>query len=293
MRRFSVAVLSLTVAALLVQATLASAAGRGPVVTVGGEKVDEAEMIRLIVDQSGAEEMMTPFVLAQLPMEDREKFAEQVVMALLLSEAARTKGIDLDPAVASRLRWNAVNTLAQVYISSVSAKWDLGRPALEAWFASHQKDYTEPEAVHVRHILLPTEAEAINVLLEVYGKDADFATVAAKYSKDPGSARNGGDLGWISRGMTVEEFDNMAFSLEPGRMGGPVETGFGWHIVQVIEKRSARMPSFDEVLPRVREDMQQNYLSLEVERLGKSLGVDVNHEILSTLGGFPAFSKTQ
>lgn len=138
MRRFSVAVLSLAVAALLVSATLVSAAGRGPVVTVGSEKVEEAELIRLIVDQTGADESMTPFVLAQLPLEDRETFAQQVVTALLLSEAARTKGIDLDPAVASQLRWNAVNILAQAYISSISAKWDLGRPVLEKWFASHQ-----------------------------------------------------------------------------------------------------------------------------------------------------------
>ncbi|GAB6280165.1 MAG: peptidylprolyl isomerase [Thermovirga sp.] len=293
MRRFSVAVLSLAVAALLVSATLVSAAGRGPVVTVGSEKVEEAELIRLIVDQTGADESMTPFVLAQLPLEDRETFAQQVVTALLLSEAARTKGIDLDPAVASQLRWNAVNILAQAYISSISAKWDLGRPVLEKWFASHQQKYYEPEAVHVRHILVSTEAEAMNVLLEVYGKDADFATAAVKYSQDPGSAQKGGDLGWVSRGMTVEEFDRLAFSLAPGRIGGPVETRFGWHIVQVIEKKAARMPSLDEVLPRVREDVQQNYLALEIERLGKSLGVDINQEILSTLGGFPAFSRTQ
>ncbi|MDO9508370.1 MAG: peptidylprolyl isomerase [Thermovirgaceae bacterium] len=214
-------------------------------------------------------------------------------MALLLSEAAKTKGIQLDPAVASQLRWSAANILAQAYIASVSEKWDLRRPVLEAWFAGHQQKYAEPEAVYVRHILVPTEAEATNVLLEVYGKGADFAAAALKYSKDPGSAQKGGDLGWISRGQTVEEFDRIAFSLEPGRIGGPVETKFGWHIMQVIERKPARIPSFDEVLPKVREDIQQNYLALEVERLGKSLGVEVNKEILSTLGGFPALSKTQ
>ncbi len=293
MRRFSVAVLSLTVVALLFSGALASAAGRGPVVTVGSENVEEIDLIRLIVEQAGAKEAMTPFVLAQLPMEDRETFAQQVVTALLLSEAAKTKGINLDPAVESQLRWNAVNILAQAYISTISAKWDLGRPVLEAWFASHKQDYAEPEAVYVRHILVPTEAEATSVLLEVYGKDSDFAAAAAKYSQDPGSAQKGGELGWVSRGMTVKEFDQMAFSLSPGRMGGPVETKFGWHIIQVMEKKAARMPSFDEVLPKVREDIQQNYLALEIERLGKSLGVQINQEILSTLGGFPAFSKTQ
>ena len=123
MKRFSVVALALTVVVLLVSATLVSAAGRGPVVTVGSEKVEEVELVRLIVDQAGAEEAMTPFVLAQLSMEDRSTFAQQVVTALLLSEAAKTKGINLDPAVASQVPWNVVNILAQAYISSVSAKW--------------------------------------------------------------------------------------------------------------------------------------------------------------------------
>ncbi len=293
MKRFSKIALALAIFSILVSSALVSAAERGPVVTVGSEKVQEAELVRLIVDQAGADEKMTPFVLAQLPMEDRETFAEQVVMALLLSEAAKNKGFNLDPAVASKLRWSAVNILAQAYVASLPEKWDLDRPALEAWFAGHQQDYAEPEAVYVRHILVPTEDEAVNVLLQVYAKNADFATVARKYSQDPGSAQRGGDLGWVSRGQTVEEFDKMVFSLSPGSTGGPVETRFGWHIIQVMERRPARMPSFDEVLPRVREDIQKSYLALEVERLGRSLGVEVDQDILSTLGGFPAFSKTR
>lgn len=293
MKRFSRIAVALAIFLILVSSAVVFAAERGPVVTVGSEKVQEAELVRLIVDQAGVDQKMTPFVLAQMPMEDREIFAEQVVMALLLSEAAKNKGFNLDPAVASKLRWNAVNILAQAYVASLPEKWDLGRPALEAWFAEHQQNYEEPEAVYVRHILVPTEAEAVNVLLQVYGKNADFATVAAKYSQDPGSAQKGGDLGWVARGQTVEEFDKMAFSLSPGSTGGPVQTRFGWHVMQVLERREARMPSFDEMLPRVREDIQKSYLALEVERLGKSLGVEVNKDILLTLGGFPALSKTR
>jgi len=293
MRRFSVVLAAAALCVLFAFSGSALAADRGPVVTVGSEKVGESELIRLIIEQAGANEMMTPFVIAQLSLEDRTAFAEQVVMALLLSEAAKTKGVQMDPAIASRLRWNTVNILAQAYISSVSAKWDVSNPAMEAWFAANQKRYEEPEAVFARHILVPTEAEATNILLEVFGKGADFGEAAAKYSQDTGSAQNGGELGWVPRGATVAEFETMAFSLSPGRIGGPVETRFGWHLIQVLKKRSARMPSMSEVIPQIREDMQQNYLALEVERLGGSLGVEIDQKIISTLGGFPAFSKTQ
>ncbi len=293
MSRFSKRTILLGLVALLVFSSTGLAADRGPVVTVGSEKVAESEMIRLIVEQAGSNEMMAPFVLAQLSLEDRNSFADQMVMALLLSEAARTKGLHLDPSVASQLRWNAVNILAKSYVSNVSGKWDLGRPALEAWFAEHEKDYATPESAHVRHILVETEAEATNVLLEVYGRDSDFGAVAMKNSRDPGSAQKGGDLGWVFRGQTVGEFDEMAFSLEPGKIGGPVETKFGWHIIQVLDRAPARTPVFDEAINQVREDLQQHYLAKEVERLGSSLGVEVDRDILSTLGGFPAYSVTE
>lgn len=293
MARFSRKALLLAFVLVISCATLVSAADRGPVITVGNEKVEESEMIRLIVEQAGANEMMTPFVLAQMPMEDRDSFAEQMIMALVLSEAAKTKGLHLDPAVASQLRWNSVNILAKAYVASLAAKWDLGRPVLEEWFAEHKQDYSAPESARVRHILVETEAEATNVLLEVYGRGSDFGAVAVKYSKDPGSAQKGGDLGWVFKGQTVKEFDEMAFSLEPGSIGGPVETKFGWHVIQVLDREPARTPSFDEALTSVREDIQKHYLSLEVERLNKTLGVDLDEEILSTLGGFPAYRKTQ
>jgi len=85
----------------------------------------------------------------------------------------------------------------------------------------------------------------------------------------------------------------MAFSLEPGKIGGPVQSRFGWHVIQALERKPSRMPSFDEALRKVREDIQQHYMALEIERLGESLGLDLDHEIISTLGGFPAFRRDQ
>ncbi|MBN8095823.1 peptidylprolyl isomerase, partial [Vibrio vulnificus] len=85
-------------------------------------------------------------------------------------------------------------------------------------------------------ILVETEDEAKAVKAEL-DKGADFAELAKKKSKDPGSA-DGGDLGFFTKEQMVPEFSTVAFSLEPGKISDPVKSQFGWHIIKVEEKRN-------------------------------------------------------
>lgn len=99
--------------------------------------------------------------------------------------------------------------------------------------------------VHVRHILIKTsdlvsDSEAKARILEIKKRienGASFAEQAKLYSED-GSAPQGGDLGWISPGETVPEFEKVLEKLQPGEMSGAVQTGFGWHLIQVLETRN-------------------------------------------------------
>ncbi len=99
---------------------------------------------------------------------------------------------------------------------------------------------------HARHILIKTselvpESDAKSRLLEIKQRietGADFAEQAKRYSED-GSAAQGGDLGWISPGDTVPEFENAMNVLQSGQMSGAVQSGFGWHLIQVLERRNA------------------------------------------------------
>jgi len=99
---------------------------------------------------------------------------------------------------------------------------------------------------HVRHILIKTnewmaESEAKKILLEVKQRidaGADFAEQARQFSED-GSAAQGGDLGWIAPGETVPEFEAAMQKLQPGQISDVVQSGFGWHLIQVLERRNA------------------------------------------------------
>lgn len=101
------------------------------------------------------------------------------------------------------------------------------------------------EQTRARHILVRTDElisdelarETLRDLRARIEEGADFADLAREYSDDPGSASRGGDLGWVEAGEMVPEFERAMDELGPGEIGGPVQTAFGWHLVQVIERR--------------------------------------------------------
>jgi parvulin-like peptidyl-prolyl isomerase len=106
---------------------------------------------------------------------------------------------------------------------------------IQSYYNKNKKTlYTTPEQRHVRHILVAKKALANKIYGELIRDPAKFAALAKKDSKDPGSAKNGGDLGLVSKGQTVPPFDRVAFSIEPNIISHPVKTQFGWHIIEAL-----------------------------------------------------------
>ncbi len=144
---------------------------------------------------------------------------------------------------------------------------------LSAYLEEHREAYDTPEQVHARHILIRVEENApesevikAKQQLEEIKKEledgADFAELAKKHSQDPGSAPSGGDLGFFERGRMVKEFEDAAFSLEPGQVSDPVRTQFGFHLIKVEEKRPAEHPE----LSQIRQQVLGDYIEAEREK---------------------------
>jgi peptidyl-prolyl cis-trans isomerase D len=137
---------------------------------------------------------------------------------------------------------------------------------LKQQYQTNIQQYQVPNRVHVQHILLmtvgKTDAEvdeikkkAEDLLAQAQKKGAKFEDLAKKYSEDPGTKDKGGDLGWIVQGQTVKEFENTAFGLNKGQMSGLVRTQYGFHIIKVLDKETARTKTFDEVKEQLRVPM--------------------------------------
>lgn len=139
------------------------------------------------------------------------------------------------------------NLLAQRLQQQRFGATQINRREVEEFFESYRDSLPRvAEEVDLAHIFVKPRASD-RVRLEAVAKisamrdsivaGADFAVIARAYSQDPGSAQQGGDLGWVRRGQFVKEFETAAFALSEKQLSGPVETEFGIHLIQLLDRR--------------------------------------------------------
>ena len=158
---------------------------------------------------------------------------------------------------------------------------------LQAYYDQRRDEYRVPEQVKVSHILIKiplpapggkedekgvadAHAKAEDVLKQVKG-GGDFAKLAGKYSDDPGSAKSGGELGWIGRGRTVPEFEKAAFSLGKGQTSDLVKSSYGFHIIQIEDKQAAHLKTLAEVKSEIEEKVKQQKTARATEAAANAL----------------------
>jgi peptidyl-prolyl cis-trans isomerase C len=159
------------------------------------------------------------------------------------------------------------------------------------FYAKNPDQFKQGESVRASHILISVpkgadavtkgqaQAQAEQVLKEVKA-GGDFAALAKQHSADPGSAANGGDLGFFQQGQMVGPFNDAAFSLAPGATSDLVETDFGFHIIKVAEKKAGRTIPLDEVRPQVEQYLERMNREQETETFVNGLKSKGKIEIL-------------
>ncbi len=155
-------------------------------------------------------------------------------------------------------------------LDAIGKQVSVDEDTLRNYFEQNEDQYRTPEERQVRHILVKADGEsgyealAKTEALRVRLLDGeDFAAVAREASDDPGSAGEGGDLGWVQRGMMVEPFENAAFSLQTGVVSEPVLSQFGYHLIEVTDLREPGDTNFDDV----RSDVETSYRRRDAENL--------------------------
>ena len=186
------------------------------------------------------------------------------------TEDAFKQGIAAQGLTVDQLREQARTSLqvAKVIDVEVTSKVAVQDDEVSTFYTQNLERFKQGDTVHASHILLglppqatpeqkaAAKAQAQAALKQVRG-GADFAAVAKAQSQDPGSAPNGGDLGFFPKGQMTPAFEEAAFKLKPGAVSGLVETPFGFHIIKVHERRGPRTAPFAEVSGQIKDFLAQ------------------------------------
>lgn len=237
------------------------------IATVNGEEITEFDLT--LAEQDFADQ------LRQIPLlQQRQALLEALIDLKVIKQAAEKDGLGQSEEFKHRLAFLRERALRTEYVTnSLAAK--ITDDVLRKRYDQEVANLTPDEQVKASHILVQTEEEARALIAQLKG-GADFAALAKAKSQDPGTAQNGGDLGYFSKGTMVPEFDTVAFKLEPGQFTEqPVKTEFGWHIIKVVDRKKEDIPSFDEVKDDVRQMVLGDTYTSSVETLRKAAQVKI------------------
>jgi peptidyl-prolyl cis-trans isomerase C len=184
---------------------------------------------------------------------------------LVVQEGKKGKITD-DPAFKKRMAFVEDQVLQDFWIQREIARL-VTREKLEKRYEERLKQMPSEEEVRARHILVSTEDEAKALIAEIK-KGAAFDKLAKEKSTDKASGAEGGDLGWFKKSDMVKEFADAAFNLKKGELTEtPVKTQFGYHIINVEDRRKAPPPAFEEMQEQLRDEMAREVVSAQLDQL--------------------------
>ena len=266
-------------AAIVASATLA--AQEAPTLAVVGSRnisVNEFQMLMREVRRTGN----TSTTLQTLTPTGREQLLNALIDKNLYAIGAQETGLDRTPEVKFWIDQAVTEVLAKKFLESRAQAVVVTDAALQEFYRQHPDFFVTPSTVKVRHIVLKSREEAEAVLAEAKtGKD--FAKLAEERSEDSGTRTNGGDLGWVSRGIMVKPFEDLIFAMKQQQVGGVVQTHLGFHVVKVEDIEQPALPSFDSVKALAREKKIEAELRRVKAELMAKHAVRVHEDVLRSL----------
>jgi len=209
------------------------------------------------------------------------------------SEDAFTKGIASQGLTPEHLRLQTRTSLevAKMIDAEVSSKVAVQDAEVSTFYQQNLEKFKQGDSVHASHILFgvaqgatpeqKTEAKAkAQAALKQVRAGADFATIAKAVSQDPGSAPNGGDLGFFPKGQMNPQFEDAAFGTKTGTVSAVVETPFGFHIIKVHERRAPRTAPLTEVAGQIKDFLTQGQREQKLEQFVEQVKARGKIEIL-------------
>lgn len=207
--------------------------------TVGPREITQKDVENLI-------NHLDPRTASQFTSEDGKKtLLQELINQELVYLDALDKGMDNDEIYKIEAEKAKENVLKQYAINTILSTVTVSEEEIEGMYENNKSSFVNPGSVRANHILVDTMEKANEISNQIKAGKS-FEAAAKEYSSCP-SAEQGGDLGFFTRGRMVPEFEEAAFQMDKGEISGPVKTQFGYHLIQVTDKKGESIKSLDEV----------------------------------------------
>ena len=232
---------------------------------VGSEDITESEILEFI--QPFGQQAIMLYGTEQ----GRKMILDDMISMRLYALDGEESKLDQTPEFQKQLLSARRAMLAQAAMQKITAGLTVSDDEAKKFYDNNPAMFKQPERIHARHILVSGDENLAKVQSELKAGKS-FDAVAKEYSKDPGSAANGGDLGEFPRGVMVPEFEKAAFALKnPGDVSEPVKTQFGWHIIKLEDRIPESPVPFEQIKERLKQELREQKIQKVLQDKAKEL----------------------
>jgi peptidyl-prolyl cis-trans isomerase C len=209
---------------------------------------------------------------SDLTQEQRSQALDNLIRAQVVGQQAVKDGVDKVPETSAMLELTRLNVLQQAVAEKYLKDKKPTEQELRAEYETQVSQLSKQE-YHAKHILVATEPFAQKVI-ERLGKGEKFEDVAKKESMDS-SKDNGGDLGWFTPDKMVKPFSEAVLTLKPGEYTKkPIQTQYGWHVIELVETRDLQPPAYDSVRQRLEQVVQAKKIKAYTDELERTAKIE-------------------
>lgn len=237
-----------------------------------------------------------PPQMRQMPMENLFPMAlEQVINSTIVEQKAEKTDVANDPEVAKRMIEAKQQIIRAVFMEHEIEK-NLSDARIKKAYDKLVAEQAKVEEIKARHILVEKEDQAKDIIKKL-SEGAKFEDLAKEYSKDTANKASGGDLGYFTKDAMVPEFADAVFKMKKGEVSkSPVKTQFGYHVVEVEDRRARPAPDFELVKPQIAANERREVLNEIIDAWRKKADVetfDINGKPIEASAKAPAAPKSE
>ena len=222
--------------------------------TINGKSISKSDVDAILKTQNMS--------FDKLSKAQQQKMLEKLIERELLVDVASKAGVEKDPEFVKALNNYKKDLAIKIWMDKIYKRTLISDSEANKYYQDHKEQYKTEENVHARHILVKTDKEAKDLIAKLSKLNGDelkkkFIELAKAKSIGP-SGKNGGDLGYFTKGKMVKPFNDAVFAMKKGEISKePVKTQFGYHIIYLEDTKPAGYSSFEDVKNIIVAKMRQ------------------------------------